>query len=96
MYAVDLDELDATVAELARCDETLDLLLAELERRVALLHESWAGAAASAHALAHERWDAGFRAMREGLATMRAAGGLADQSYRDAASTNLRMWEQVS
>jgi WXG100 family type VII secretion target len=94
--AVDLDLLDDTVAELARSGEALDVLLDEVSGRVAALQASWRGQAAVAQAGAQAEWEAGFRDMREALASMRAAGRLAHGSYRDAAATNLRMWEQVS
>jgi WXG100 family type VII secretion target len=94
--AVDLDLLDETVAELARSGEALDVLLDEVSRRVAALHVTWAGSAAIAQEGAQAEWEAGFREIREALAAMRAAGRLAHGNYRDAAATNLRMWEQVS
>ena len=42
-FGVDLDLLDDTVAEMARCGEALDALLDEVARRVAALHVTWAG-----------------------------------------------------
>jgi len=96
MFAVDLDLLDDTVVSLTRCGAELDALLDEVARRVAALHVTWGGAAAVAQDGAQAEWEAGFRQMREALAAMRTAGGVAHGSYLDAASTNLRMWEQVS
>jgi WXG100 family type VII secretion target len=95
MFSVDLDLLGETVAELARCDQALDDLLDEVSRRVAGLHLTWSGAAAVAQEGAQAEWEAGFREMREALAAMRAAGRVAHGNYGDAASTNLRMWEQI-
>ncbi len=94
-FGVDLDQLADTTAELARCGRALDGLLAEISRRVEALHDTWSGEAAGAQATAQEAWEAGFRAMRDGLATMRAAGDLAEESYRSAIDTNVRMWGQV-
>jgi WXG100 family type VII secretion target len=94
--AVDLDLLDDTVAEMARCGEALDVLLDEVGRRVDALQVTWAGQAAVAQDDAQAEWEAGFREMREALASMRTAGRVAHGSYLDAATTNLRMWEQVS
>jgi WXG100 family type VII secretion target len=96
MYAVDLDELLATTDALARCGAELDALLADVAARVAALHGTWAGRAAVAQAAAQDEWEAGFREMRAGLAAMRGAGEAAHRRYDEAASTNLRMWEQVS
>ena len=95
-FGVDLDLLDETVAELARCGDALDDLLDEVSRRVAALHLTWGGAAARAQDGAQAEWEAGFRQLRDALVSMRAAGRLAHRSYGDAAATNLRMWEQVS
>jgi len=96
MFAVDLDELAATVAALARCDAELDAVLSEVTAQVVALHGTWRGLAADAQAAAQAEWDAGFREMSRGLAAMRAAGAAAHDRYDAAATTNLRMWEQVS
>jgi WXG100 family type VII secretion target len=96
MFRVDVDLLDETVAEMARCGEALDELLAEISRRVDALRVTWSGAAALAQDAAQAEWEAGFQEMREALAAMRSAGVMARGNYRDAAATNLRMWEQVS
>ncbi len=95
-FGVDLGRLDDTVAEMTRCGEALDALLDEVAQRVTALHVSWAGAAALAQEEAQAEWEDGFRQMREGLSAMRTAGRAAHDNYRDAAVTNLRMWEQVS
>ena len=95
MFGVDVDLLDETVEEMARCGEALDALLDEVTRRVAALQVTWAGSAAVAQERAQAEWEAGFREMRAALASMRSAGAVAEGSYRAAAATNLRMWEQI-
>ena len=95
VYGVDLDELIATVDDLAVCGTELADLLAEVSRRVEALHVTWSGRAALAQTVAQADWEAGFRAMHEGLAAMRAAATTAHGNYADAAGTNVRMWEQV-
>lgn len=95
MFAVDLDDLLATVDDLASCGAELSDVLDAVARRVEALHVTWSGRAALAQAGAQADWEAGFRAMRDGLATMRAAATTAHDNYADAAGTNLRMWEQV-
>lgn len=95
MFAVDLDDLLATVDDLAACGDQLADLIAEVARDVAALQATWSGRAAAAQVSAQADWEAGFRAMQDGLAAMRAAGATAHRSYADAAGTNLRMWEQV-
>ena len=96
MFSVDLDLLDETVLEMARCGTALDDLLEEVDRRVSALQVTWAGLAAVAQEDAQAEWEAGFRQMGAALASMRAAGRVAHGNYGDAAATNLRMWEQVS
>lgn len=92
MFGVDLDELVDTVDEMTRCADALEARLDDLAR----IHLPWSGRAADAQAAAQAEWEAGFRSMREALALMRTAASTAHGNYADAASTNLRMWEQVS
>jgi WXG100 family type VII secretion target len=94
-FGVDLDLLAETVAEMTRCGGELDDLVDEVTRRVLALHATWAGAAAVAQEGAQAEWEAGFRQMRAALASMRTAGRVAHGNYRDAAATNVRMWEQL-
>ena len=94
-FAVDLDELLRSIDEMTRCGDALDVLLDDLRRRVAALHDTWDGLAASAQVSAQAEWEAGFRAMREALAAMRGAADVAHGNYGGAVATNLRMWEQV-
>ena len=54
-YAVDLSRLDTTVSVLAARTDVVDALLADLDARVAALHEAWSGSAAGAHLDAHRR-----------------------------------------
>ncbi|MEP9362023.1 WXG100 family type VII secretion target [Nocardioides sp. CN2-186] len=95
MFAVDLDDLARSIDEMARCGGDLDALLAEITARVAVLHDTWSGAASSAQAAAQAEWETGFREMRAALAAMRAAADTAHGNYSAAAATNVRMWEQV-
>ena len=96
LYGVDLDDLLATVDDLAGCGAELADLLAEVSRRVEALQVTWSGRAALAQADAQADWEEGFRAMHDGLAAMRAAATTAHANYAGAAGANLRMWEQVS
>ena len=96
MFAVDLDELAETVATLAHCETALDELLSDVTQRVAELHGVWSGRAALAQTEAQQSWEAGFLAMREGLAAMRAAGDVAGTAYRAAVAANRQMWEQLA
>ena len=95
MFAVDLDDLLATVDDLAACGSEVADLLGEVSRQVAALHVTWSGRAALAQAAAQADWEEGCRAMHDGLAAMRAAATTAHANYADAAGANLRMWEQV-
>lgn len=95
MYAVDLGELLATVDALDRCGADLGAVLSDVADRVAALHGSWSGRAATAQVVAQAEWESGFREMQAGVAAMRAATSAAHDRYDGAVSTNLRMWEQV-
>lgn len=94
-FVVDLDDLLDIVGELDRCGARLDLLLDHVAARAGSLHATWSGAAADAQVAAQVEWERGFREMREALAVMRAATDTAHDNYEPAATTNLRMWEQV-
>lgn len=94
-FAVDLDELRRSVDEMTRCGAALDVLLDDLADRIADLHLTWSGEAATAQADAQAAWEAGFREMRAALAAMRAAADTAHGNYGNAVAANLRMWEQV-
>jgi WXG100 family type VII secretion target len=94
-FAVDLDDLLGTIDTMTRRGEALDVLLDEVSARVAALHLTWSGEAATAQGAAQAEWEAGFREMRSALASMRAAADAAYGNYGTAVATNLRMWEQV-
>ncbi len=94
-HAADLDEMDATVGALTRCQEACDLGLDDVVRQVARLHLSWSGDAAQAQASAHQRWEIGFATMRDGLGTMRDAAQTTRTNYRAAIDANLAMWEAL-
>lgn len=94
-FAVDLDELDRVVDDVASCEQALEALTADVARQVRALHEVWEGLAAQAQREAHAEWEQGMLAMREALAGLRAAARTAHGNYAGSAQTNLAMWEQV-
>ena len=59
-FAVDLDDLDAVVADVAACERELTALADDVAREVALLHEAWSGLAADAQLAAQAEWDRGL------------------------------------
>lgn len=91
-FAVDLAELDDTVALLARGEDTLEAELADVRRQVAGLHADFEGLTAEAHASAQTEWEGGFAQMQEALADLRAAARIAHDNYRAAVEANLSMW----
>jgi WXG100 family type VII secretion target len=95
VFTVDADELSHAVDRMAACGSALHELAAELERRVASLHISWQGEAATAHRVAQAGWEHGFRTTREALASMHKAARLAHGNYTAAAEANLQQWGQV-
>jgi ESAT-6 family protein len=95
VFTVDADELSHAVDRMTACGSALHELAAELERRVASLHLSWQGEAATAHQAAQSEWEHGFRTIREALATMQDAARLAHGNYTAAVEANLQQWGQV-
>ncbi|WP_121256996.1 WXG100 family type VII secretion target [Nocardioides ferulae] len=94
-FQIDSDELDAVIADLERCERNLAALTDRIEGQMRQLHEVWEGLAADAQAEAQREWDDGMRAMRQALADLRAAARQAHDNYTSAATTNLKMWEQL-
>ncbi len=95
-YDVDLDELRATLADLAACQRELVGIAAEIDQAQARLQGGWSGRAADAEVLSYDAWRDGCADMVTALAGLRAIVTAADESYSQAASTNVRLWEQVS
>jgi WXG100 family type VII secretion target len=95
VFTVDAGELWHAVDRMAACGSALHELAADLERRIASLHISWQGEAATAHQVAQAEWEHGFRTIREGLGTMQSAAGVAYDNYSAAVEANLQQWGQV-
>lgn len=94
-FHADLDQLREVVDRLAARHDALADLDEVLTREVALLHETWDGAAASAHLVAQAGWEQGFASMRAALADLRAAAATAQENYVGAAEANVAMWRHV-
>ena len=95
-YDVDLDELRATLADLAACQRDLVGIAAEIDQAQSRLQVGWSGRAADAEVLSYDAWRDGCADMVTALAGLRAIVNAADESYSRAAATNVRLWEQVS
>ncbi len=94
-FAIDTGELDAVVGDLEECEHELELLLSDLEKQMAALHDTWEGEAAQAHRVAHDEWSAGMRDMRQAMVDLRTAARAAHGNYTQAADANVSMWEQM-
>jgi WXG100 family type VII secretion target len=94
-FTVMTDELDEVIADLEVTEAALDAVDRDLTSRMGLLHESWEGQAAEAHAAAHAEWTEGLREMRRALQELRAAARSAHGNYTGAAEANVSMWEQL-
>lgn len=94
-FAIDPDELDAVVADIARTEAALETLTNDIERQIAKLHESWEGVAAVAQREAQAEWEQGLMIMRQALAELRAAADQASRNYTEAAEANRSMWESL-
>jgi ESAT-6 family protein len=94
-YAVDLDQLQQRIDEMAAYEQKIEQALQHLDQVVEGLHLSWTGQAAVAHREAHEQWVAGMKEMRTGLLEMRNASTRAHGNYASAVEANSRMWASV-
>lgn len=92
-YSVAPHELEQVVADLVRCERTLEQLTDELEAQITRLHDQWEGLAATAQREAYQTWQQGMDAMRASLAQMHAAGSVAHDNYAKAVATNVSMWD---
>lgn len=88
---IDLEHLDSVTARLAGLVGFVEERLAELDRHVAQLPDSWIGTAADAHSAAHRTWHAAAQEMNTALDDLRAAAKLAHGEYTQAVATNLAM-----
>lgn len=95
-YDVDLDELRATLVDLAACQRDLVGIAVEIDQAQSRLQNGWSGRAADAEVVSYDTWRDGCADMVTALAGLRAIVAAADESYSRAASTNVRLWEQVS
>jgi WXG100 family type VII secretion target len=92
---VSVAELDSLVEALRARSAELEATGDQLLRRMATLHESWIGDAASAHAEDHVAWDAALRRLHRSLRGLQAVVRHAHDSYAAAADAGVRMWRQV-
>jgi WXG100 family type VII secretion target len=95
MFSVDSDELEATIDEMQRCEDALELLTREVELEAARLHWFWHGDAAEAQRLAQTEWQRGLAEMRAALTAYRMSARRAHANYVEAATVNARMWTQT-
>lgn len=94
-FTLDTDELDAVIGDVEECENELELLLADLEKQMATLHDTWQGEAAEAHRVAHDEWSDGMRAMRQAMVDLRTAARAAHGNYTAGAEANVSMWGQM-
>lgn len=94
-FRVDLQQLVDIMNQIDRFDRGLEDSLEDIDARVAKLHRTWAGDAATAHQKAHDEWQRGVADMRSALAVMRQNTQVAYGNYRNAATTNAGMWEEA-
>lgn len=94
-FVVDMDELDAMIAEMQRIEQALELVTREVQQEMAQLHGLWHGDAAHAHGLAQAEWQRGLAEMRAALTAHRLDVRLAHENYLEAATVNARMWGQI-
>lgn len=95
-YEVDVDELRATLGELASCQRDLISLAGDLDAEQERLQADWSGVASAAQATSYESWRSGCADMVTALAALRGIVSDADAHYARAVSANLELWRQVA
>ncbi|PKH37530.1 WXG100 family type VII secretion target [Nocardioides alpinus] len=95
-YEVDLDELRATLGELASCQRDLISLAGGLDAEQERLQSGWSGLASAAQASSYESWRGSCADMVTALAALRGIVTSADAHYARAVSANLELWRQVA
>lgn len=96
VFSIDVDELDAVIADIQSTESALQSLTDDLEAQMKALQSVWTGLAADAQAAAQAEWDSGMAQMRQAMAELRAAARTAHGNYQGAAETNATMWEALS
>lgn len=94
-YGVDLAELDAVVAHLVRTQGVIERLATDLDRQMAVLHDSWAGLAADAHLTAYAAWERRRAELSQALTALTDAAAAAHRHYLEAATANVRTWRSL-
>ena len=94
-YRVDLGELDAAMTHLVRTHGVVERLAEDLDRQMALLHDTWTGLAASAHLAAHDAWERRRRELSLALAALASAAVSAHDGYAEAATANAADWRRL-
>ncbi|WP_194814428.1 WXG100 family type VII secretion target [Nocardia sp. XZ_19_385] len=89
-YRVNLGELEQITARMRGFSGFLTETLQGLQQRMAALHQTWSGEAATAQSEAFAQWMTAANEVAEGIAAMQDASADAHASYIDAVETNLR------
>lgn len=89
---MDPQALADAVQRMAAFQRYAEDMIAEIDSRITRLHATWTGAAAAAHAEAHQHWVGGEAMMREALTRLEQVATTAHGNFTGAMSTNLGMW----
>ena len=92
---MDAGALGTMMRRMARTEEALLDLGADLQRLMARLSVDWHGSASEARQLAHAEWERGMSTMHSALHDLRRAADVAHGNYTKAAEANERMWAQT-
>jgi WXG100 family type VII secretion target len=90
-YTVDVDALNELQSQM---QHFLDLATDRLHRVESLIQRvsaAWDGPAAEAYQQRHQHWVDAVREMNESLESLKAWSAAAEDAYRTAMATNLRM-----
>lgn len=94
-FEVDLDELRATLAELASCQRDLITVAGDVDSAQERLQGAWSGVASEAQSVSYDSWRTDCADMVTALAALRGVASTADAHYSSAISANAELWRQV-
>lgn len=94
-FTADPDRLDHVVDQMTKFGSDLAAALDDVDARITRLHTTWTGDAADQHRRDHDRWRQDIADMQAALTQMCNNAATASTNYRNAVTTNARMWEQL-
>ncbi|MCW2559944.1 MAG: hypothetical protein JWP55_3908 [Mycobacterium sp.] len=91
---VDFAQMLAAIDRMAKFEEDVTEVLADVYQAMATLRATWHGEASDQQAQAQEQWDTGAEQMNTSLEQLKKIAQAAEKNYTDAVKKNGDMWGQ--